>query len=148
MTKKTIDALKELTVKTKELSEAMNYFFDIMRSDIMRSSNSRGESYTENLDLYRAILTPILENQFKGQVVEVVQFYLVRIENNNFVHGLVFLSNNESLTLYFFDDIYVGIAMFASFSGYCNYYRITGFVTTDIKDPKNVMPISYNKTEH
>jgi hypothetical protein len=139
-----IDILKKITVETKELSEAMSYFFDIMESP----TSNKGDLYTGSFDLYRAILTPVLKNQFKDQVVEIVAFYLMQIKENNFVHGMVILSNNVSLSLYFFDDIYTGLAMFASASGYCNYYRITGFTAKDIKDPKNVMPIFYNRTEH
>jgi hypothetical protein len=107
-----INTLKKLTFDAPDLSEVINYFYQLSEQDLISHSSQllSKTSIQANPEL-QAVLSSIKNTceQFLKQEVVILDYKLFTIPAEHFYHGLFIVADLLPLVFFYFSDIKTGI---------------------------------------
>jgi len=110
-----LDTLKKMVISARDLSDPLNYFFDLMdHNQIITLDGHRKikQPYKSELAMILKMVSFYL-SQKQQKPVRVHKSILYTVARFNFFHGLIFLSESrEPITMIYFSDIQIGIIVY------------------------------------
>ncbi len=118
---RTLEELKKLTMaKEADFAECQHYFLDLTETNAFLRA---GEVLEEEDSFYQMLFSSIAE--YFGKDARIVSSRVITIPSEDFVHGVVDLSNEKILVFYYFEDVQVGLASVIGAGEKVYHFKIT-----------------------
>lgn len=135
---KEIEILKKYISESKDLSEPVNYFFDMMDQDkiLYGMAHRKVEKMDSHPDLRAAIVATInIASNFLNKPINISGHQFYEIVQEKFYHGSCMVSGHTiPLLVLYCADIQVGISALTSSSGNTNFFRFALAKSEDFRN--------------
>ena len=135
---KEIALLKKFILEAKDLSEPVNYFFDLMDQDNILYD--AGQHPVSNLnskpELCAAIeITTKVISDFLNKPINIINHMFMEIVQEKFYHGSCMVSGfTVPMLILYCADYHLGIGALTDSTGYTNYFRFSLANAEDLRN--------------